>query len=173
MATTTPTGAASVRQIGDGRGWRKRHEQNTIIADDYDDIRNRSPITWALTMAMSYTAESPIHRGDPFREVVPYEVRTPVLDTPDRVPLLPSWMPGDPVYLDTPDRVGGTIDELPINNVTIREYRWQWIIGDMFPKYMELVNAGQAGGYIATPLEELAAERRNIPDWLLEYQPGG
>ena len=43
----------------------------------------------------------------------------------------------------------------------------------MFPRYTEVVNSGQAGGHIATPLEDLAAQRRNIPDWVLEYQPGG
>ena len=39
----------------------------------------------------------------------------------------------------------------------------------MFPAYVDLVRSGEAGGHIATPLEDLAADRRNIPNWLLDY----
>ena len=159
-----------------------RYEQDQVIGDDYDDIRDRSPVTWALTVGMSHIADSPIPGGRPFREVVPYEVNVRV-DTPDRLPLVPDWavpdrIPGTGVrvpggggiHLDTPDHVEGTLIELPLNNVSVFDRRWEWIERDMYPAYLDLVDRGGAGPLIATPIDELAADQRTIPDWLLHYE---
>ncbi|HEV2069931.1 MAG TPA: hypothetical protein VGR26_09070 [Acidimicrobiales bacterium] len=156
-----------------------RYEQDRIIGDDYDAIRNHSEVTWLLTLGMSVVAESPVDGGRPFREVVPYQVE---LNTPDRIPVVPDWLVpdriprtdvrvpgGKGVSIDTADqvRIG-----LPINNVSIFEKRWQWIGGDMYPAWVRLAESGTAGDLVATPIEDLVAERRTIPDSWLRYEPG-
>ena len=161
------------------------YEQDQIIGDDYDRIRDRSPVTWLLTMGMSYLADSPIRdRGRPFREVVPYEVKVNI-NTPDRFPLWPDGIlpdripytdvrvPGsDGVYAPFPDEVTLDFGDLPINNVSIFDKRWQWIEDDMYPAWLELDGSGDAGAVVATPIEDLADDQRTIPDWLLAYEAG-
>ncbi|HEV2070776.1 MAG TPA: hypothetical protein VGR26_13365 [Acidimicrobiales bacterium] len=161
-----------------------RYEQDQIIGDDYDAIRNHSEATWLLTLGMSVVAESPIPGGRPFREVVPYEVK-PTVNTPDRIPvvpdrLVPDRVPftdvpvpgGGGVSIDTPDEVSVKLGDLPLNNVSIFEKRWQWIERDMYPAWVRLVSSGAAGDLVATPIGDLAAERRTIPDSWLRYEPG-
>lgn len=156
-----------------------RHEQNQIIGDEYDQVRNHSWITWTMTMGMSVVAHSPVPGGRPFREVVPYEV---VLDTPDRVPVVPDWLVPDRVpftdvdvpggsgwHIDAPDEVH--VANLPIQNVSIFRNRWRWIDKDMFPAWIEQVDNESAATLVAEPIPEQAARQRLIPDWLLTYQP--
>ncbi|MBW3651606.1 MAG: hypothetical protein KY458_13660, partial [Actinobacteria bacterium] len=161
-----------------------RYEQQRTIGKDYDDIRNRSEVTWLLTLGMSVVAESPIDGGHPFREVVPYEVK-PTVNTPDRlsVPdrLVPDRIPftdvrvpgGGGFSINTPDSVSVKLGEVPINNVSVFDKRWQWIREDMYPAWLRLVDSGDAGNVVATPLQDLAAERRIIPDSWLRYEPDG
>lgn len=152
-----------------------RHEQSTIIGDDYDAIRDHSPITWATTMGMSVLASSPVPGGRPFREVVPVEVGLYV-DTPDRVTIYPDRvgpfdLPFGAVSIDTPDRVGASVD-LPLHNVSIFEHRWEWIETDMLPAWIDHVHAGTAGPLVAVPIPEQAAPQRLVPDvGPLRYDP--
>lgn len=157
------------------------HEQRWIIGDDYDRIRDHSPVAWAMTVGMSVVADSPVPGGRPFREVVPYEV---AVDTPDRVPVLPDRVVpdrvpftdvdvplGGGVHVDTPDEVG--ILTLPLHNVSIHRHRWAWIERDMLPAWMRHVEAGTARGLVSEPLSAQAARQRLIPDGLLAYDPEG
>ena len=105
------------------------------------------------------------------------------LNTPDRIPVVPDWLVpdriprtdvrvpgGKGVSIDTPDqiRIG-----LPISNVSVFDKRWQWIESDMYPAWVDLAESGAAGDLVATPIEDLAAERRTIPGSWLRYEPGG
>ena len=144
-----------------------RHEQSTIIGDDYDAIRDHSPTTWALTMGMSVLASSPVPGGRPFREVVPLEVGAWV-DTPDRVTIYPDRvgpldLPFGGLSIDTPDRIGGSVD-LPLNNVSIFAHRWQWIEQDMLPAWIDHVHDGTAGPLVAVPIADQAVPQRLVPD---------
>jgi uncharacterized protein YukE len=156
-----------------------RHEQEHIIGQDYDAIRDRSIVTWALTMGMSIIAESPVSGGRPFREVVPYTVGASI-SLPERIPIVPDQLIPDRVpFTDLPVPGGGGISipgpgtvgvsvDLPLHNVSIFENRWEWIETDMVPAYLDLVDTGVAPGIIATPIEELAEDRRLVP---LPYTP--
>jgi hypothetical protein len=148
-------------RVAAGNARMLRHEQERIIGEDYDRIRDHSPTTWALTMGMSVIAESPIPGGRPFREVVPYRVSVTV-GLPDRIPL-----PGGGIGLPGPDRIEVGAD-LPLHNVSIFENRWRWIDEDMLPAYVRLLDDGEAAALIATPIEDLADERRLLP---LPYEP--
>jgi hypothetical protein len=155
------------------------HEQHTVIGDSYDRIRDRSPITWSLTMGMSVLAHSPVPGGQPFRDVVPYRVE---IDVPDRIPvvpdrLVPDRIPftdvrvpgGGGVYVVTPERV--VLAELPLHNVSIFQHRWTWISEDMLPAWLGHVDAGTAGPLVSEPLADQAARQRIVPDRLLPYEP--
>jgi hypothetical protein len=157
------------------------HEQFEVIGRYYDQVRDRGPVTWGMTMGMSLVAHSPVPGGRPFRDVVPYRVN---LDIPDRVPVVPSWLlpervpivgievpGGRGVYVDTPGEIG--IIDLPINNVSIFEHRWQWIDEEMLPAWLDHVDAGTAADLVAEPIPDQGARQRLIPDWLLTYEPEG
>lgn len=160
-------------------------EQHDVIGDDFDELRNRNPVTWAVTMGMSLVAESPVPGGDPFREVVPSTVGVTV-DLPDRVPVIPpippvavpDWFPGpgfgfpgnDGVYIDTPDDATVEVD-LPVNNVSIFDNRWTWITEDMLPAYDAFLAGDGFADLEGTSLAELARGRRVVPDSVLPYDP--
>lgn len=153
------------------------HEQSTIIGDDYDEIRDHSPVTWAMTMGMSIIASSPVPGGRPFRDVVPYEIGVSV-NTPDRIPLVPEkipftdrripWIGG--TSINTPDSIGVSVD-LPLNNVSIFDNRWRWIETDMLPAWIDRIEDGTAPELTSVPIPVQGAEQRLIPDWLLPYEP--
>lgn len=173
-------------QVARGNEMLLDHEQRTIIGQDYDAIRDRSPITWALTMGMSVIAESPVPGGQPFRDVVPYEVRIEVttpevsVRTPESVGTprsvfgreIPSFSVDVPnVGVDIPSHdVGATVAELPINNVSIFEHRWQWISEDMVPAWQHLLETGEAADLVSVPISEQADGQRMVPNWLLSYE---
>lgn len=82
-----------------------------------------------------------------------------------------SPIPGGRPFRDVVRRESGPLS-LPVENVTIFEHRWEWIEEDLYPAWLGLIRAGQASGLVATPVDELARQRRLIPDSLLPYRPG-
>ncbi len=103
-----------------------RYEQEKIIGDDYDAIRDHSEVTWLSTLGMSVVAESPIDGGRPFREVVPYDVK-PTVNTP-RIPLVPDRLVPDRVpFTDVPVPGGGGVSIDTPDQVTGRFHGDHWV----------------------------------------------
>ena len=92
---------------------------------------------------------------------------------PDRIPGTEVRVPGGGgIYVDTTDEVAIHVIDLPINNVSVFDQRWQWIEQDMYPAWLRLHETGASAPLVATPIDDLAAGQRNIPDWLLPYEAG-
>jgi hypothetical protein len=177
-------GSDDPARVAQGNLLLANHEQRTIIEDDYDAIRDRSPITWGLTVAMSLAAPSPVPGGTSFRDSVPYEVnvswqspevhiRIPErvdLDPPGPIPNIGFGLPGGGTELRGRIEIDETLAELPINNVSIDEKRWQWVTRDIIPDYQGLLDSGRADEVIGVPIPEQGAAQRLVPDRLLPYE---
>ena len=166
IATGDPTSIAA------GNERLLHYEQLQTIGDDYDAVRDHSPVTWAVTMGMSVLAESPVPGGQPFRDVVNVDVGG-YIDTPDEVdvPIYVGPFKVGEVTVNTPDRIGVEV-ELPVQNVSIFDKRWEWISSDMLPAWMDHVEGGTAGGLVAMPIPEQAEPQRIVPDvGPLRYDP--
>jgi hypothetical protein len=148
-------------------------EQHDVIGDDFTRLRKGHGVVGrGFTLATSAVAESPVPGGQPFREVVPYEV-TARLDTPDRIPVVPDALDpwGNGVHVDTPDEVEAHLVDIPINDVSIFDNRWQWVEGDMLPAYERFVAAGGWADYADADFPAVARARRVVPDDVLAYRP--
>jgi hypothetical protein len=177
-------GSDDPARVAQGNLLLANHEQRTIIEDDYDAIRDRSPITWGLTVAMSLAAPSPVPGGTSFRDSVPYEVnvswqspevhiRIPErvdLDPPGPIPNIGFGLPRGGTELRGRIEIDETLAELPINNVSIDEKRWQWVTRDIIPDYQGLLDSGRADEVIGVPIPEQGAAQRLVPDRLLPYE---
>ncbi len=141
------------------------HEQNEVIAGNWDVMREHAPGGAAVTYLMTVIGKPSVPGARYPGQVrpLPLSFRGPLPDsinTPDKVPLL-GW--------DLPDRVPLPSDDftveapLPDFNVSVREDRWDYFLADTMPAYERLLDEpGRATmtAEMARPLEDRIGEQR-------------
>jgi hypothetical protein len=130
-------------------------EQEVVLQDDYEDMKGHHGLVGlAATYMIGLTAESPIPGGKPFREV-----STTRVGTPEQVCTPWGWCQDIP-------SVGVQIPE----NIADLDSRWDWITGDMLPRYQRLLEEQPEliGREIDRPLLERAQDYRLVP---IGYNP--
>ena len=162
-------GSGDPDRIEDGNRELLLREQERVIQDDYDAMREHNgPVGDVITYGLGVMAENPMPRGEAYRDYDPVTLELHV-ETPD-LQVTPSTPWGGGVTIDTPDL---NIEEelpLPAGNLSNFDDRWGWIENDMLPRYQELLqDPGAAEAIVGTPVDDRAEDYRKLP---LPY-PGG
>ncbi|MEC5180446.1 WXG100 family type VII secretion target [Arthrobacter sp. CG_A4] len=142
-------------------------EQNEIIADDYDTMRNH-PGGEAVTYLVTLAGEPSIPGARSFPEVFPYEfsVESP---GPDNVPYT-HW--DNPAQVRTDFTTG-----FPNGNIADADLRWALISRNTLPAYQELLRAdpGRARDIIGSDFNDRVVQHRptnNIPHIMDRFASG-
>ena len=142
-------------------------EQNEIIADDYDNMRNH-PGGEAVTYLVTLAGEPSIPGAKSYAEVFPYEfsVESP---GPENVPFT-NW--DNPTQFRT-DFITG----FPDGNISNADQRWELIRQDTLPAYQDLLATDPAGAeqIIASDFNDRVDQHRptnNIPGIMDRFVDG-
>ncbi|MFD6141228.1 WXG100 family type VII secretion target [Promicromonospora sp. NPDC060271] len=109
-------------------------EQNQIIADDYDEMRNHPVTGEAMTYMMTLVGEASIPGTETFGE---YNPLTVTVETPGPENI---GIPFTDVSFDNPTQ--GSVEvttPLPNGNIADREQRWDYVSNDTLPAYQDLI----------------------------------
>jgi hypothetical protein len=134
--------------IADGNESLLYREQNKIIPDEYDAMRNHFPSGQAFTYALGAIGAPTIPHADTAGQYSPFEasVRVPINAGPFTV------AHGE-VDVSTP---------LPDFNISDREARWDMITQDTLPKYQQFItdHPDQARALIGSDISQRIDEQR-------------
>ena len=119
-----------------------RREQQEVIADDYDLMRERPYTGEVVTWAMTLVGAPSVPGTRSFPEVFPLVVDVDTtIGTPERVPLIPilgPWSPSLPVPHAGVSVGVDVITPFPDGNISRFDDRWALIQQDTLPTYVEL-----------------------------------
>lgn len=142
-------------------------EQNEIIADDYDNMRNH-PGGEAVTYLVTLAGEPSIPGAKSYPEVFPYtfSVESP---GPENVPFT-NW--DNPTQFRTDFTTG-----FPDGNISNADQRWELIRQDTLPAYQDLLasDPARAGQIIASDFNDRVDQYRpinNIPGIMDRFVDG-
>lgn len=142
-------------------------EQNEIIADDYDTMRNH-PGGEAVTYLVTLAGEPSIPGAKSYPEVFPYtfSVESP---GPENVPFT-TW--DNPTQFRTDFTTG-----FPDGNISNADQRWELIRQDTLPAYQDLLatDPARAGQIIASDFDDRVDQYRpinNIPGIMDRFVDG-
>ena len=136
-------------------------EQNTIIQDDYDAVREHSPSGGMVTTAMTQLGENPIPGGQAYRDFSGRDVHIPL---PGHDPAIPWVGRVDVPLMPEPPKV-----RIAEGNIADFDDRWAWIEGDMLPAYEQLLR--RPGTVEAVTREDLGARAEDLRFVPLPYDP--
>jgi uncharacterized protein YukE len=162
-------GSGDPQRIKDGNVDLLLREQERVIQDDYDAMReHHGPVGDVFTYAFSTMAENPIPGGQAYRDYDPIVLTVDLV--PD-VPVGPFGPFGPHIDIPTPDVEVHQSLPLPDGNLSNFNDRWGWIEHDMVPHYQQLLqDPAAARGLVSSDVATRAADYRKLPD--LPY-PGG
>jgi uncharacterized protein YukE len=162
-------GSGDAERIQQGNADLLLREQERVIQDDYDAMRDHhGPVGDVFTYGFSTMAENPMPGGQAYRDYDPIELTVDLV--PD-VPVGPLGPFGPHIDIPTPDVEVSQTLPLPAGNLSNFDDRWGWIENDMLPRYQDLLqdpNATRA--IVSSDVAERAADQRKLPDL---YYPGG
>lgn len=163
-------GSGEPERVGAGNRELLLREQERVIQDDYDAMRDHhGPMGDVFTYGFSTMADNPMPGGEAYRDYDPI-VLGGEWDPPE-VPIGPLGPFGPHWDWDPPDVGAHVTLPLPAGNLSNFDDRWGWIENDMLPHYQELLRDPDATrALISTPVADRAADFRKLPD--LPY-PGG
>lgn len=157
------------------------HEQNHVIAEDWDRMREHAPVGDAVTYLMTVVGKPSVPGAHFPGQVRPRSVPvTP--DLPDRIdfpdlPQIGPWDPPDLPDLPLPQEVVVLVTPLPDFNVSQRIPRFDYFLKDTMPAYDHLVDEpghGTLDREMARPLIDRIGEQRALvrsPDVLEQFSP--
>ncbi len=149
--------------IATGNATLLRREQEHVIADDYDRMRNRPVTGAAVTYLMTAVGAPSVPGARSYAEVFPATIEvSQYVGTPQKVPEPPGfgWLPDVPlphvgaegtIFVETP---------LPDGNISRFDGRWALIEADTLPVYVDLAanHPDRVLDVLATPVGERADE---------------
>jgi hypothetical protein len=149
------TATGNTDLIAAGNAILLRREQEHVIKDDYDEMRDRPVTGDVMTYLMTLSGAASIPGARTFAEVFPVEIADDIgAGTPRSVfgVPLPNVSCEAGVSLDTP---------LPAVNVSTFESRWALIEQDTLPTYVDMArnHPDQVADIVSTPV----AERPSMP----------
>jgi uncharacterized protein YukE len=121
-------------RVTEGNTEMLRREQQEIIADDYDNMRNHPVTGEAMTYLMTVVGEASIPGAGTFADYNPLSVsvETPGIQGVD--------IPFTDVSIDNPLQGSVTVTTpLPDGNIADTGQRWDYITADTLPAYQELL----------------------------------
>lgn len=132
-------------------------EQNHIIADDYDEMRNHPVTGEAMTYMMTVVGEASIPGAVTYAEHDPVivDVETP---GPENI-----GIPFTDISVDNPTQGSVSISTpLPDGNIADREQRWDFVSNDTLPAYQDLLanDPGRAEEILRTDVSDRIEEYR-------------
>jgi uncharacterized protein YukE len=162
-------GSGDAERIKDGNTDLLLREQERVIQDDYDAMRDHhGPVGDVFTYGFSTMAENPLPGGRAYRDHDPIVLTVDLV--PD-VPVGPFGPFGPHIDIPTPDVEVHQTLPLPAGNLSNFDDRWGWIENDMLPRYHDLLEDPDATrGLVSSDVAMRAADYRKLPD--LHY-PGG
>ncbi|MGW2090722.1 WXG100 family type VII secretion target [Promicromonospora sukumoe] len=132
-------------------------EQNHIIADDYDAMRNHPVTGEAMTYMMTVVGEASIPGAVTFGEHNPLQVS---VETPGPENI---GIPFTGVSFDNPAQGSVTLTTpLPDGNIADASQRWDFVSNDTLPAYQELLRTdpGRAEDILRTDVSDRIEEYR-------------
>jgi hypothetical protein len=137
-------------------------EQQQVIADDYDRMRDRAVTGEAVTWAMTLVGAPSVPGASTYPQVFPLTVEIkPSVSTPKRVPVVPILGPFSPsVPIPHIEVEAGVVVETPLPNGNISNFddRWALIEQDTLPTYVDLArnHPDRVVAVLDTPVGERA-----------------
>ncbi|MFJ3406607.1 WXG100 family type VII secretion target [Promicromonospora sp. NPDC090134] len=144
-------------RVSEGNVEMLRREQQEIIADDYDAMRNHPVTGEAMTYMMTVVGEASIPGAVTFGEYDPLQV-TVETPGPERV-----GIPFTGISADNPLQGSVTVTTpLPDGNIADVGQRWDYITADTLPAYQELLrnDPGRAQDILQTDVSDRIEEYR-------------
>ncbi|MFI8523419.1 WXG100 family type VII secretion target [Promicromonospora sukumoe] len=144
-------------RVAEGNTEMLRREQQEIIADDYDAMRDRPVTGEAMTYMMTVVGEASIPGAVTFGEYDPLQVS---VETPGPENV---GIPFTGISTDNPLQGTVTITTpLPDGNIADVDQRWNYITADTLPAYQELLqnDPGRAEDILRTDVSDRIEEYR-------------
>jgi uncharacterized protein YukE len=144
-------------RVAEGNTEMLRREQQEIIADDYDNMRNHPVTGEAMTYLMTVVGEASIPGAGTFADYDPLSV---TVETPGPQGV---DIPFTGVSIDNPLQGSVTVTTpLPDGNIADVGQRWDYITTDTLPAYQELLrnDPGQVRDILGTDVSDRIAEYR-------------
>ena len=162
-------GSGDAERIQQGNADLLLREQERVIQDDYDAMRDHhGPVGDVFTYGFSTMAENPMPGGQAYRDYDPIELS---VDLAPSIPVGPFGPFGPHFDVDVADVEVHQTLPLPAGNLSNFDDRWGWIENDMLPRYQELLQDPDATrALVSSDVAARAADQRKLPD--LHY-PGG
>ncbi len=162
-------GSGDAERIQQGNADLLLREQERVIQDDYDAMRDRhGPVGDVFTYGFSTMAENPMPGGQAYRDYDPIQLS---VDLAPSIPVGPFGPFGPHFDVDVADVEVHQTLPLPAGNLSNFDDRWGWIENDMLPRYQELLQDPDATrALVSSDVAARAADQRKLPD--LHY-PGG
>jgi uncharacterized protein YukE len=162
-------GSGDAERIQQGNADLLLREQERVIQDDYDAMRDHhGPVGDVFTYGFSTMAENPMPGGQAYRDYDPIELS---VDLAPSIPVGPLGPFGPHVDVDVADVEVHQTLPLPAGNLSNFDDRWGWIENDMLPRYQELLQDPEATrAIVSSDVAARAADQRKLPDL---YYPGG
>jgi hypothetical protein len=131
------------------------HEQRHVIGASYDDVRERSTVTWALTEGMGLVGQSPVPEGETFTETVGWRANVSVFE--DRWEWIESTM--YPEYLDFREQpYGSELIAAPVERLAEPQRLLPWGYGPRGPR-----SDTASGTWKRRAQRDRATRRRRLP----------
>ncbi len=162
-------GSGDAERIQQGNADLLLREQERVIQDDYDAMRDHhGPVGDVFTYGFSTMAENPMPGGQAYRDYDPIELS---VDLAPSIPVGPLGPLGPHFDVDVADVEVHQTLPLPAGNLSNFDDRWGWIENDMLPRYQDLLQDPDATrALVGSDVATRAADQRKLPD--LHY-PGG
>ncbi|WP_369373846.1 WXG100 family type VII secretion target [Promicromonospora sp. Populi] len=144
-------------QVTEGNVEMLRREQQDIIADNYQDMRNHPVTGEAMTYMMTVVGEASIPGAGTFADYNPLSI-TAETPGPENV-----GIPFTDISFDNPTQGSVTVTTpLPDGNIADTAQRWDYIEADTLPAYQELLanDPGRVQEILQTDVTDRIAEYR-------------
>lgn len=145
------------QRVTEGNTEMLRREQQDIIADDYQDMRDHPVTGEAMTYMMTVVGEASIPGAGTFADYDPLSI-TAETPGPENV-----GIPFTDVSFDNPTQGSVTVTTpLPDGNIADTPQRWDYIVADTLPAYQELLarDPGRVEDILQTDVSDRITEYR-------------